>query len=146
MNKPEFVYQIFIAREPDKVWEALTGPDFTYQFWGHRRLLSDWQIGSTVRSQREDGGLDFEGKVLTYDRPKVLSYTFSTPQGSTTPTRVTFDLQPYGPNTILTLTHDQFAEGAEISKNTTQGWAGILSGLKTLLETGQPMIAPGWNA
>ena len=76
MDKPKFVYVSYIATTPEKLWQALTSGEFTRQYWGGRRIQSDWQVGSVVKHLGEDGGIDWEGKVLVSEPPRLLSYTF----------------------------------------------------------------------
>ncbi|MBD3886832.1 SRPBCC family protein [Phormidium tenue FACHB-886] len=144
MDKPQFVYVTYIATTPEQLWDALTSEDFTQQYWGGRRLQSDWQVGSPVKPIKEDGDSDWEGKVLEFDPPHRLSYTFQSP-GSTEaqPSRVVFDLQPNGSTVKLTLTHtDLDAKGFMA---VSQGWSAILSSLKSLLETGEPLVFAAWR-
>ena len=141
MNKPQFVYTIYIATTPEKLWEALTGPDFTAQYWAGRRIQSDWKVGSPIQLFEADGSHDWHGEVLQSDPPKLLSYTFDlTPPGESggePPSRVTMELKPIGSAVRLTTTHDNFEEGSKILQGISNGWPGILSSLKTLLETGK---------
>lgn len=155
MSENSFVYVIYIAATPEKVWEALTSGEFTQQYWAGRRIQSDWQAGSPVRLVKEDGGLDWHGEVLAAEPPKLLSYTFNvddddcecefsehdTQAGLATEkaSRVTLELTPMNKQVKLTVTHDQFEPGSAVLKGVSQGWPGILSNLKTLLETGQAM-------
>ena len=57
--------------------------------------------------------------------------------------RVTFDIQPHGEIVRLTVTHEDLADEtarAEVSA----GWPAVLSNLKSLLETGQPLPQEPW--
>lgn len=93
MDKPVFTYVTDIATTPEQLWEALTSGDFTYQYWGGRRIESAWKPGSPVKHVREDGGTDWQGEVLEADPPKRLSYTFMG-------------------HVKLTVTHDHFEPGS----------------------------------
>lgn len=157
-DRPSFVYVTYIATTPEKLWEALTSGDFTYHYWGGRRIQSDWKVGSPVRHIKEDGGLDWQGEVLRAEPPKVLSYTFEVMMDDTKrdvggnpvddsgekPSRVTFEITPFMGHVKLTVTHDQFEPGSKVLAGVSQGWPAILSGLKSLLETGKPMF-PEWR-
>lgn len=158
MDEPKFVYVIYIAATPEKVWEALTSGEFTCHYWGGRRIESDWQVGSRVRHIKEDGGLDWHGEVLAADPPKLLSYSFDVQMdkckrdidgkliddSGEPPSRVTFEIEPVMGQVKLTVTHDQFEPGSKVLKGVSNGWPAILSGLKSLLETGEPMF-PQWR-
>jgi uncharacterized protein YndB with AHSA1/START domain len=143
-EKPRFVYVTYIATTPDKLWTALTTGDFSEKYWGGRRVESDWQPGSKVE-YRYDGGrkLDILGEVLAADPPRLLSYTFQVDTGRANdepPSRVTFEIEQLGGMVRLTLTHDRFEPASKVLPGISNGWPGILSNLKTLLETGRPMI------
>nr|AUN36314.1 hypothetical protein [uncultured bacterium] len=140
MNKPQCVYVTYIASTPEKVWEGLTSPEFTKEYWGSRSILSDWKVGSPVKLVEEGGGLDWHGEVLQYDPPKLLSYTFSfTPPGESgePPSRVVHVLEVVGGVVRLTTTHDNLEPEGKTIRGISQGWPKVLSSLKTLLETGK---------
>jgi uncharacterized protein YndB with AHSA1/START domain len=75
MSKPVFVYTIYVAATPAKVFKALTDTDATAKFWFGNAVTSDWKVGSPVEFHRE-GKLIVKGKVLENDPPRRLSYTF----------------------------------------------------------------------
>lgn len=146
MDKPKFVYVTFIATTAEKLWEALTSEEFTRQWWTGRRMFSDWKTGSPVRHTQEQFGFDWEGKVLESDPPRLLSYTFEPiadnpprydPIGGS-PSRVTFALEQVGSVVKLTVTHDELTEDA--CRLISFGWPHGLSSLKSLLETGSPLV------
>ena len=84
-----------------------------------------------------------EGRVLEVDPPRRLVHTFSAThdpvQKRDRPSRVTWEIEPRGKVCKLTLTHDDFDGETETFKSTGPGWNPVLSGLKTLLETGEPL-------
>jgi uncharacterized protein YndB with AHSA1/START domain len=147
MTRSPFVYVTYIKTTPEKLWEALTGGEFTRRYWGGRRIQSDWNVGSPVRHVREDGGIDWEGEVLQAQPPRLLSYTFhmqiSEQHRGERPSRVTFELQPMGSVVKLTLTHDDFESGSATFETTRHGWPAIMSSLKSLLETASPLPFQG---
>jgi uncharacterized protein YndB with AHSA1/START domain len=143
VSEAQFVYVTYIHATPERVWQALTDGDFTRRYWGGRRITSDWQPGSPVAHVREDGGSDWQGDVIEAQPPFRLSYTFhmsiSTAHHDEAPSRVTFDLEPMGDVVMLTLTHREFSPDSATYETTRQGWPAILSSLKSLLETGEPL-------
>jgi uncharacterized protein YndB with AHSA1/START domain len=143
MSDTTFVYVTYINAPAEQVWDALTQGDFTAQYWGGRRIQSDWQLGSSVKHIRPDGSFDWEGKVLEIDQPRLLSYTWLTPNQK--PTRVTFKLQYQEPNTRLQLMHEELDPNNQTYAMTVEGWSAILSNLKTLMERGEPMSFPWWR-
>ncbi len=142
MGKPDFVYVVFIQSTPEAVWQALTTPEFIAKYWRGRRIESDWQTGSPVRHLRPDGGSYGEGEVLEADPPRLLSYTFRLRHGDGLldehPAQVTFEIEDAGAAVKLTLKHGHSEDTVrpEVMNN---AWPAILSSLKTLLETGEPL-------
>ena len=145
MPKPEFVYVTYIETTPEKLWHALTEGDFTERYWFGVRLRSDWKIGSSFEMVRDDGSVSDAGKVVEYDPPRRLAYTFmnlSNEYKGELPALATFVIEPHGKLVKLTLTHEGFAEGSKFLLGISQGWPAILSGLKSILETGKPLDIP----
>lgn len=146
-NKPSFVYVIYIASTPDKVWQALTDGKMTEQYWFGYQISSDWKVGSPFSvSKGSDKAFD-KGVVLESDPPRRLSYTWH-PQYDDVkherPSRVTFELAPFKDQVRLTIVHDDFDEGSKVFKSISGGWPKVLSSLKSLLETGRG-LAPSWS-
>lgn len=144
MSKPEFVYVTYIATTPERLWEALTQGEFTQQYWYGRRIESDWRTGSPVRFF--DGNSDYltdSGVVLESDPPRRLAYSFRNefdPQATELGySRVSFSLEAHPEGLVkLTLVHDELPS-EEMAQGFREGWAPILSSLKTFLETGRPL-------
>jgi uncharacterized protein YndB with AHSA1/START domain len=144
MSKPEFVYVTYIETTPEKLWHALTDPDFTARYWFGVRLESDWKVGSRF-AMVMNGTTNDAGEVLEYDPPRLLSYTFvnlSEKYRDERPARATFVLEAHGSLVKLTLTHEGFDEGSKMLPAISKGWPAILSGLKSILETGRPLEIP----
>jgi uncharacterized protein YndB with AHSA1/START domain len=145
MPKPEFIYVTYIETTPEKLWHALTDGDFTERYWFGVRLTSDWKIGSSFEMVRSDGTVSDAGKVVEYDPPRRLAYTFvnlSDEYKGEPPALATFVIEPYGKLVKLTLTQQGFAEGGKFFAGISKGWPAILSSLKSLLETGTPLEIP----
>ncbi|MDR3401051.1 MAG: SRPBCC family protein [Chthoniobacter sp.] len=143
MEKPKFVYVLHINTTPEKLWDALTKPEFTQQYWGGRRIQSDWTTGASIKHLKPDGGVELKGEVLQAESPRRLSYTFHTVpregQPAEGPTRVTFEIAVTFGVTKLTIVHDGFEPESKMFLEVSHGWQAILSSLKTLLETGAPL-------
>lgn len=143
MGKAEFVYVSYIATTPEKLWAALTSGEFTRAYWYDRRIESAWQVGAPVLFY--DGGSDVitdRGEVLALDPPKRLVYTFR-PEFSDAAmamgfSRVSFTLEAHPGMVKLTLLHDELPDEAT-AIGFREGWAPILSSLKSYLETGKPL-------
>jgi uncharacterized protein YndB with AHSA1/START domain len=145
MSKPEFVYVTYIETTPEKLWEALTDGDFTQRYWFGIRLRSDWRVGSTFEMVRGDGTVSDAGKIVECDPPRRLAYTFvnlSDNYKNEVPALATLVLEPHGKLVKLTLTHEGFQEGSSMLPAISKGWPAILSGLKSILETGHPLEIP----
>ncbi len=142
----DFVYAMHVATTAERMWEALTSAAFTKQYWGGRAIESTWEVGAPVHMIKPDGTRDFKGEVLVADHPRTLSYTFvvDAPTG-TVESKVTFQLDVMGPNVRMTLTHEGLPADGPLRTIVSQGWYAILSSLKTLLETGQPLSFPYWK-
>lgn len=139
MNKPEFVYMAIIAATPEQVWEGLTSPEFTQQYWHQTRIQSDFKEGSAIEFVTADGRVGVCGKNLIVDYPSKLSYSwqFAGPpqEEREAHSRVTFTLERLDVGTRLRVIHDQFEAGSKTLDMVSHGWPHVICGLKTLLET-----------
>lgn len=142
MHKHDFVYVTYIRSSAEKVWHALTDGEATRQYWSNHRNASDWQVGSGWEHQDYDNPakVDVVGKVIESDPPRRLVISWSSPARVEDPeftSRCTFDIVEDQGLVRLTVTHDQLDEG--MARSISNGWPLVLSGLKSLLETGAPM-------
>jgi uncharacterized protein YndB with AHSA1/START domain len=138
MSKPDFVYVTYIQTTPDKVWNALFDKELTKLYWGVHKNVSDWQPGSEWRHEDyETGQAHVTGKVLEIDAPRRLVLSWEHPGSGEPPSQVTFLVEPFMDAVRLTVIHDQLSP--KLEKPVTSGWPAILSSLKSLLESGQPM-------
>jgi len=137
--KPEFIYVTYIETTPEKLWEALTSSEFSRQYWFGTELRTDWTIGSPLALVTHGTPTDV-GEILEFDPPRRLSYTFShvlrDELRNEKPTKVVFAIEPHGKIVKLTLTHEGFAGASKLLDGISKGWPAIISGLKSLLETG----------
>ena len=143
MDKPKVVYVTYINNTPEKVWNALLDGEMTKLYWGHSRNVSDWKVGSPWRHEdyADPSLVDVAGKVVESSPPRRLVLTWGKPADGGNPakhSRVTFEIEPFFDAVKLTVIHDEFEPGFDITP-VSQGWPGILSSLKTLMETGRPM-------
>ncbi|HEX5302468.1 MAG TPA: SRPBCC domain-containing protein [Streptosporangiaceae bacterium] len=153
MHKPEFVYTTYISTTPERLWQALTEPAFTRQYWDGLSFESDWQAGSEMTVHLKDGVTiaDQAQVVLEADPYRRLSYTWHTftPEWAASyglsdeylakvaaerRSKVTFDIEPAGDQVKLTVVHDGFDPGSTVLEGISAGWPKLLSDLKTLLE------------
>jgi uncharacterized protein YndB with AHSA1/START domain len=147
MSKPEFVYTIYIASTPEKIFEALTDARMSERYWHGASVISDWKIGSpfVLRLARHDK--EVTGEVLEYDPPRRLSYSFRAHDGSDggKPSRVTFELERQRDQVRLTMVHDRFEPGSVVLEKISMGWPLILSSLKSYIECGKVLYAPWYE-
>jgi uncharacterized protein YndB with AHSA1/START domain len=142
----EKVFEIYIKTTPERLWEAITDPEMRSKYNFGTRVVSDWTPGSRheMRHPGSDGLLG-EGENLEVDPPRRLVQTMRAHWGedvkSEGTSRVTWEIKPVGDSCRLIVTHDQLREGA--NDQLYGGWPMILSGLKTLLETGELLTTPG---
>ena len=136
------VYSVFIKATPEQIWDAITKPEFTQKyFYGSRVELG----GDRYRGLNADGNELVTGELIEVDPPRRLVQSFTAlwsdevkAQGTS---RVTWDIEQVEDSCQLTVTHDQLPEDA--NPELYGGWPMILSGLKTLLETGEELTTPG---
>jgi uncharacterized protein YndB with AHSA1/START domain len=143
MSNDKFVYVIYIASTPEKVWKALLDREMTRQYWS-RENVSDWKVGSKWEHRRFDDTrtVDLVGEVLESVPPRRLVLTWANTADAadkTKHTRVAIDIEPVGDMVRLTVTHDEFKPGTDIREKITNGWPRVLSSLKSFLETGRPL-------
>jgi uncharacterized protein YndB with AHSA1/START domain len=143
--KPAIVYTIYIASTPEKVWEALTSAEFSRQYFFGNAVEVDLRIGGAYIVRTPDGALHISGEVIECDPPKRLTVTFNVNWPALIeklgPTLVTYEIEPAGDAVKLTLlqSHDRPISD-DILSGGRQGWPAILSSLKSVLETGNPLV------
>ena len=140
------MYAVFIKASPEAIWDAITKPEFTSKYFYGSNVESTLEVGSPYLGWSPDReSLWTDGEVLDADKPRRLSYTWRALYDEETakeePSRVTWELEPQdGGVTKLTVVHDRLEASPKTAENVAGGWSFILSGLKTLLETGEPLV------
>ena len=142
----EKVFEIYIKTTPERLWEAITDSDMRSKYTFGVGVDSDFTPGSHYEAIHPGAGIAIsEGENLEVDPPRrlVQSMTalWSDEVKAEGTSRVTWEIEPVGDSCRLTVTHDQLREGA--NNELYGGWPMILSGLKTLLETGEKLTTPG---
>jgi uncharacterized protein YndB with AHSA1/START domain len=142
----EKVFEIYIKTTPERLWEAITDTEMRQKYSFGVGVSSDWTPGSRYVAVHPGAGIEIsEGENLEVDPPRRLVQSFTAlwsdeVKGEGT-SRVTWEIEPVGDSCRLTVIHDQLREGA--NGELYGGWPMILSGLKTLLETGELLTTPG---
>ena len=164
----EKVFEIYIKTTPERLWKAITDPEMRRKYNFGLMVTSEWTRGSRYEGRspavpiREDGKpeakvspkikdvwaastLILEGENVEVDPPRRLVQTvralWSEHVQREGTSRVTWEIEPIGDSCRLTVLHDQLREDA--NPELYGGWMMILSGLKTLLETGELLTTPG---
>ena len=139
------VFEIYIKTTPERLWEAITDEQMRKRYSFGVGTVSDWSQGSEYKSA-VPGVVDIaSGENLEVDPPRRLVQSFNAlwsedvqREGTS---RVTWEIEPVGTSCRLRVTHDQLSDDA--NNELYGGWPMILSGLKTLLETGEDLDTPG---
>jgi uncharacterized protein YndB with AHSA1/START domain len=140
----EKVFEIYIKTTPERLWQAITSTEMRRKYSFGAVFTSDWTPGSRYEAHGH-GTLIGDGENLEVDPPRRLVQSFRALWDEDVkkegPSRVTWSIEPIGDSCRLTVTHDQLREDA--NQQLYGGWPMILSGLKTLLETGETLTTPG---
>jgi DNA-binding transcriptional ArsR family regulator/uncharacterized protein YndB with AHSA1/START domain len=140
------VFEIYIKTTPERLWEAITDDEQRRTYSFGVGVSSDWALGSRIETFHPGAGVAIgDGEILEVDPPRLLVHSFTAlwsdevkDEGTS---RVTWEIEPVGDSCRLTLTHDRLR--ADANSELYGGWPMILSGLKTLLETGESLTTPG---
>ena len=140
------VFEIFIKTTPERLWEAITDPELRARYSFGVETRSDYTPGSRYQAVHPAAGFTIaEGANLEIEPPRRLVQSFTAQWSDEAKaegaSRVTWEIEQVGDSCRLTVVHDQLREGA--NAELYGGWPMILSGLKTLLETGESLTTPG---
>jgi uncharacterized protein YndB with AHSA1/START domain len=138
-NKPDFLYTTYIKTTPEKLWQAITSPEFTRQYWGHDNV-SDWKKGSEWKHvDQKNNDVRIVGKVLESDPPRRLVLSWAQPANKADDSQVSFEIERIEDMVRLTVAHGGFKPGSEMAPRVAIGWPRVLSSLKSLLESGKAL-------
>jgi len=143
MTNPDFVYTVYIKTTPEKLWNAITNPEFTRQYWGNENI-SDWKKGSKWQHVGidEQRTVRLVGEVSESIRPKRLVLTWADPSDAADKSqhsRVTFEIEPIGDMVRLNVIHSNLLAGSEMARKIADGWPRVLSSMKSFLEAGKAL-------
>jgi uncharacterized protein YndB with AHSA1/START domain len=143
MDHDRFVYVTYIRTTPEKLWRALTEPEFTRQYWSQTWQDSEWNVGASWKIMIPDGRVADAGEVLEIDpfNKLVLSWRneFVPEMTAEGYSRLTYQLEEQGSCVKLTLIHEMPLTGSRLIEATSNGWPMVLASLKSLLETGESL-------
>jgi uncharacterized protein YndB with AHSA1/START domain len=167
MSETTQVYRIWIKATPERIWQAITDPEwnsrYAYRSPGHYELNK----GGSFHNEATDEMREFaaangfqvpdtiiDGEVLEVDPPRRLVQTWRMLMDPTTAsepfTTLTYEIEDakMQPGVCkLTVTHELTGAPATAAmvagtddSGAGGGWAWILSDLKTLVETGKNFV------
>jgi uncharacterized protein YndB with AHSA1/START domain len=134
----DFIYTTYIKTTAEKVWAAITNPEFTHQYWEHDNV-SDWKIGSTWQHVGSEGQVKIIGQVLESVPPKRLVLSWASPTNPTDESRVVFEIITIEDMVRLNVMHGDFKADSTMAGHVAKGWPLVLSSMKSFLETGKAL-------
>jgi uncharacterized protein YndB with AHSA1/START domain len=145
MDTFDHVYTVFIKASPERVWRAITDGDDTVRYYFGTRVRSDWSVGAPIRYDYPDGRLAADGQVLAVEPGRSLTMSFLAHWSPETeadgPVRMTWAVEDTDDGGAKLTVTSALIPGSQTAKEFAEGITFIVSGLKTLLETGQPLVA-----
>jgi uncharacterized protein YndB with AHSA1/START domain len=139
------VYSVFVRATPEQLWDAITKPEFTVKYFYGSVIDSTYEAGTPYIGWSADRSQQYvDGAVIEADRPRRLVTTWRAlydPETAAEPhSRVTWEIEPSETGvTKLTVVHDELDASPRTAESVAGGWSYVLSGLKTLVETGEPL-------
>ena len=147
-REPDYVYVIYIAVPPQKIWDALTDGKSARPWWAGTLQDSTFNVGDPIVFRR-NGKVDLRGEILESSPPNHLVYTFHLegpgPAHDEGPSIVTYEIKPAGGVTMLKVIHSNFPKGSLSRQGVEHGRPAIFSGLKTVLEGGPMPVFDSWG-
>lgn len=147
IDTTKHVFEIYIRTTPERLWQALTDGEITQKYFFGTRVESDWQSGAEYAFY--GAGPDGEemkmvdGEVLEIDPPHRLAMSFHHYWSGDVEypmTKLIWEITPMGDVCRLVLVHQGLEAGHQLTGEFFTGWSMILSGLKSYLETGEPLV------
>jgi uncharacterized protein YndB with AHSA1/START domain len=140
MAKSTFVYVTYIRTTPEKLWSALTDPEFQKQYWFGMHCESQWKAGSPWKLVSESGETFDSGEIVEAEPPRRLVIRWHHQKRSELkaegPSLCKMEMEPAGTAIKLSITHSIEREASKLVEAVSGGWPKIMSNLKSLLETG----------
>jgi uncharacterized protein YndB with AHSA1/START domain len=159
------IYRVFIRATPQKIWDAITKPEWTERFGYGLRDEYELRPGGAYRGHANAGmvkmgmsGVIVDGEVIEADPPRKLVVTWRMAIDPSMAeegfTRLTYEIVE-GRDGVsrLSVIHDltgrpghaAMVAGVLQGPGAGGGWTWILSDLKSLLETGSQMSTAPWS-
>ena len=145
MDSIDHVYTVYIKASPERVWQAITDGNDTVQYYHGTRVVSDWAVGASIRYDMADGSVAADGEVLAIEPGRQVAMTFhprwSSEIDAEGPVHMTWAVESTDDGGSRLTVTSTFVPGSKTAEEFTEGIAFIVSGLKTLVETGAPLTA-----
>jgi uncharacterized protein YndB with AHSA1/START domain len=143
MSASRFVYVTYIRTTPEKLWQALIDPEFTRRYWCETWQDCAWKPGASWQIMIPDGRVGDSGQIVEIEPPRRLVLTwrneFKPELRAEGYSRLTYELEKVGESVKLTVIHEMDKPDSKFIDAVSSGWPMILSSLKSLLETGEPL-------
>lgn len=140
---PDQVYKTTLDATPEQVWDAITQPEFTKQYWFGNYNVSDWKKGSDFTHTNDEGKIYHVGKVLEVDPPRLLVISWHNEGDHDDVSNVRFEISAKGGHSELTIIHGDFIDGSAMAARVGGGWPKVVANLKAFLEGGGAMHETG---
>ena len=145
-GKSSFVYVTYISTSPERLWSALTSPEFAQHYWRGARPEADWKAGGSWKLVLPDGQVADTGEIVAFEPEKRLVIRWRNEWKPELKAEgwslCTMEIEPVDGAVKLTVTHSIEREGSKLIDAVSGGWPQILSNLKSLLETGSVVLGP----
>ncbi|MBO0712114.1 MAG: SRPBCC family protein [Acetobacteraceae bacterium] len=139
-----FVYVTYIRTTPERLWSALTSPEFARQYWLGVVPDAEWRPGGSWKLILPDGRVGDSGEIVACEPGKRLSIRwrneFRPELKAEGFSLCTMEIKSLGEAVKLTVTHRIERDGSKLIGAVSEGWPQILSNLKSLLETGSVVL------
>jgi len=144
MARSTFVYVTYIRTSPEKLWSALTDPEFMKQYWFGTYCHSQWTAGSSWKHVDGEGGIYDTGKIVEAEPPRRLVIRWQNQHKPELKAEgeslCTMEVEPSGTAVKLSITHTIEREASKLIEAVSGGWPKVISNLKSLLETGSTVL------
>jgi uncharacterized protein YndB with AHSA1/START domain len=141
-----FVYVTYIRTTAEKLWAALTSPDFAEKYWRGARPAADWRLGGAWKLVFPDGRVGDTGEIVGFEPEKRLAIRWRNefrPEFKAEGWSLcTMEIEPMGDAVKLTVAHAIERQDSKFIGTVSVGWPQILSNLKSMLETGSVVLGP----
>jgi uncharacterized protein YndB with AHSA1/START domain len=138
MSLPALVFEVEIKSTPEKIWEAITSPDWTRRYFFGTEVRSDFRRSSKVEWLSDTGAAMCDGEILEIDPPRRLVTSWrslwSPEMGLETPSRVTWEIEERVDRCLLRVTHDRLDAAPKTRAGVSQGWPGIIERLRDCVQ------------